>query len=83
MQTCENVWYSHYLVHCSALNKMSQERMCENPFMRNLNFFLQQLDQEAQRLISEQPSSSELIEEKQREIMENWEQLTQRADERY
>lgn len=44
---------------------------------------IQQLDQEAQRLIREQPSSQELIDEKQGEITENWEQLTQRADERY
>ena len=43
----------------------------------------QQLDLEAQRLIGEQPSSRELIDEKQSEITENWEQLTQRADERY
>lgn len=43
---------------------------------------MQQLDQEAQRLITEQPSSCELIEEKQSEITDNWEQLTQRADER-
>ena len=44
--------------------------------------FIQQLDQEAQRLTGEQPSSRELIDEKQTEITENWEQLTQRADER-
>ena len=44
--------------------------------------FFQQLDQEAQRLTGEQPSSRELIDEKQTEITENWEQLTQRADER-
>jgi spectrin beta len=43
---------------------------------------LEQLDQESQRLIGEQPTSRELIEEKQSEITENWEQLTQRADER-
>ncbi|CAI8040975.1 Spectrin alpha chain, non-erythrocytic 1 [Geodia barretti] len=43
---------------------------------------LEQLDQEAQRLIGEQPASQPLIVEKQSEIMENWEQLTQRADER-
>ena len=44
---------------------------------------LQQLDMEAQRLVGEQPASQGLIEEKQCEIMENWEQLTHRADERY
>ena len=40
------------------------------------------LDHEAERLIAEQPSSRDLIDEKQAEIIDNWEQLTQRADER-
>ena len=42
----------------------------------------QVLDNEAQRLITEQPSSQDLIEEKQAEIIENWDQLTERADTR-
>lgn len=43
---------------------------------------MQHLDHEANRLVAEQPSSRELIDEKQAEIIDNWEQLTQRADER-
>jgi len=43
---------------------------------------LEHLDHEAERLIAEQPSSRDLIDEKQAEIIDNWEQLTQRADER-
>ena len=43
---------------------------------------IQLLEKEAERLIEEQPNSQDLIEEKQTEIVENWEQLTQRADTR-
>ena len=43
---------------------------------------MQHLDHEANRLVAEQPSSRDLIDEKQAEIIDNWEQLTQRADER-
>ena len=43
---------------------------------------LQSLDHEVQLLMEEQPSSRELIEDKQSEIIVCWEQLTQRADER-
>lgn len=43
---------------------------------------IQLLDNEANRLIAEQPSSEELIEEKQTEMHENWTQLTERANER-
>ena len=45
-------------------------------------FLMQHLDHEANRLVAEQPSSRDLIDEKQAEIIDNWEQLTQRADER-
>ena len=44
--------------------------------------YTQLLEKEANRLIEEQPTSQDLIEEKQTEIFENWEQLTQRADTR-
>ena len=43
---------------------------------------MQHLDNEANRLVAKQPSSRDLIDEKQAEIIDNWEQLTQRADER-
>ena len=45
---------------------------------------LEVLDGEAERLVSEQPAATSraLIEEKQAEIIESWEQLTQRADQR-
>ncbi len=49
----------------------------------HVHMYIQVLDHEAQRLLEEQPTSAALIEEKQAEIIENWEQLTQRADERY
>lgn len=42
----------------------------------------QLLGNEASRLISEQPSSQELIDEKQSEMLDNWTQLTERADTR-
>jgi hypothetical protein len=45
-------------------------------------FLLQKLEKEATRLISEQPASEGLISEKQAEILENWEALTERADNR-
>ncbi len=43
---------------------------------------LQLLGKEANRLVSEQPSSQELVEEKQAEMLDNWSQLIERADER-
>ena len=44
--------------------------------------FPQKLEKEAERLIKEQPTRQGLIGEKQSEIIENWEELTQRADAR-
>ena len=74
-----NMTFGNYeITHCSYISPESQE------WLNGLCYImLQQLDEEAQRLIGEQPASQALIEEKQCEIMENWEQLTQRADERY
>lgn len=42
----------------------------------------QKLAKEAERLISEQPTREGLISDKQAEIVENWEALTERADNR-
>ena len=44
--------------------------------------FPQLLGSEANRLVAEQPSSQDLIEEKQTEMLDNWSQLTERADQR-
>ncbi len=44
--------------------------------------FYQKLEKEAERLIKEQPTRQGLIGDKQTEIIENWEELTQRADSR-
>ncbi len=43
---------------------------------------MQALDNVANDLIAEQPSSQELIQEKQMEMLENWSQLKERANER-
>jgi len=40
------------------------------------------LGNEATRLVSSQPSSCDLIEEKQAEMLDNWTQLTERAHQR-
>ena len=40
------------------------------------------LGNEASRLVAEQPPSQDLIEEKQTEMLDNWSQLTERADQR-
>ena len=42
----------------------------------------QHLDTEAEQLIQDQPSCTELIQEKLAEIIDNWEKLNERADER-
>ena len=47
-----------------------------------ISFILQHLDKESERLVESQPSSSELLQEKLTEIIENWEKLNERADAR-
>lgn len=43
---------------------------------------LQHLDKESEQLIGAQPGSSDLIQEKLSELIDNWEKLNERADER-
>ena len=60
------------------------ETPLSKPWIRHCTLILplQKLEKEATRLISEQPTSEGLISEKQAEILENWEALTERADNR-
>ena len=67
----------------TALEKKLEVRniiICVNVF--NLLITLQLLSMEADSLIEEQPASASLIADKQNEIIDHWEQLMEKADQR-
>lgn len=50
--------------------------------MKVNEFFLQHLDKESERLIDSQPDSSGLLQEKLTEIIDSWEKLNEKAEQK-